>query len=79
MQQLEAELARSEARRTRADRCTAAYATEVGTLCARSQAVCEASDAIEEADAQARCRRARDMCTAARDGEATECLRDPPP
>jgi hypothetical protein len=78
MQELEAELARSEARRTQVDRCTDAYAAEVGTLCDRSRALCTESEAIAEADARARCRRAREMCTAARDGGATECLRDPP-
>jgi hypothetical protein len=78
MQQLEAELARSEARRMRVDRCTAAYEAEVGTVCDRSRALCDTSDAIAEADARARCRRAREMCTAARDANATKCLRDPP-
>jgi len=72
----EASISRAQAELTLRDDCERGQATE--QVCDAAQALCAASSALSDRDATARCVRAGDTCSAAREHRRARCARHGP-
>ena len=78
IQREEQQVALGQAALARESDCQAAQKVAEDQVCAASARLCELASDLDDPDAQARCARASDACTGARERTRERCATNPP-